>query len=142
VECSKDAQCGDGYTCENGSCVAGCLRDEQCGSLERCEAARCVARGCITDRECVALLGQRDAECREEECVIPCEDQGGCAAFGPLSSCEEGVCRSVGCERNSDCSALLGGGGALRLCLEAAEADAVRDSDPRFFSVGGASLGL
>lgn len=128
-ECEADEECGEGQICEGDRCEPGCTRDEQCGRLSRCEAARCVARGCVSQRECIALLRLPDAECRDEACVVPCDNDSACDRLGPLHVCQKGACLSLGCEENVDCSARDGARGDLMLCLGGKEAGRLRSGE-------------
>jgi hypothetical protein len=128
VECGKDSECGEGYICESNSCQLACIRDEQCGAMAACNAGRCEARGCQSDRACVAFIGRPDAVCAESgECSIPCDNDGGCASLGGLFSCVGGYCEYAGCETNAECAAADEDFGRTRLslCLDRAEADKV-----------------
>ncbi|MFT3923635.1 MAG: hypothetical protein QM778_13980 [Myxococcales bacterium] len=123
TECSADPDCGPGYTCTRNRCVSGCTRDEECGALARCDSARCVYRPCVSNLECVNVLGVRDAECREGTCGVPCEDDGACVALGPASQCVARLCQSTGCQQNADCAGRPPAGvGLLSVCLDTAEA--------------------
>lgn len=79
VECTSDAQCGDGKQCTANACtpVPECTNDDDCkppGSGKVCQAGKCKA--CATDNEC-----------------------------GPGGACEAGACkRPTKCTKNEDCA--------------------------------------
>lgn len=136
VECSADLECGEGLICEEDECRAACTRDEQCGRLARCDEGRCSARGCLSQRECILLLGRPDAECRDEACVVPCDGSAACASLGALHVCDKGVCKSLGCEENADCSARDTAQGSLMLCLDKEDVGRLRTVEPFSFMRG------
>jgi Cys-rich repeat protein len=134
VECTKDAECGSGHVCEATRCVLGCTHHEQCGALEKCDKLRCVDRGCKHDRECVLVLGERDAKCGEDgECGLPCKNDAACAYFGGyagVAGCQGGFCKMLGCAENSDCQsdAQPFGEATVSLCVSRDEAERLRDA--------------
>jgi len=82
VECSADADCGDGKSCKEGACVAKaeCEKDLDCPDGKVCQAGTCQA--CAKDSECgpggQCLVGKckratackTDDECADDEdCV-------------------------------------------------------------------------
>lgn len=68
AKCASDRECGDGF-CDRGTCNAiwtcrpfyghRCEHDRQCDAL--CIQGRC--RSCVSDAECVNVLGRPDAYC-------------------------------------------------------------------------------
>ena len=126
VECSKDADCGAGFLCDAQKCKRGCRRDEECGALEACEDARCVARDCSGNRQCIDVLGYRAAECRDGDCVIPCDNDAACNPYytraGAALVCKQGICTDIGCKTHFDCQSTSSLNTGLAACVSAEEA--------------------
>jgi hypothetical protein len=83
VECTRSAQCDDGFTCLNGGCRQTCSSTEQCDNL----LDRCGSGICLPDRrplgECVV-----NSECDEG---LVCLD-GACVPACPADQEGTGVC--------------------------------------------------
>lgn len=116
-ECRTKDDCKD-EDCIDGHCGPACTSDTQCGLFEACQTGKCVYVGCRSDRECVlkassanSAQGQdpRLSKCSVEgnlgTCVFPCEIDAQCAA---TEVCFEGVCKYIGCERDSECATIAG----------------------------------
>jgi hypothetical protein len=83
VECTRSAQCDDGFTCLNGGCRQTCASTEQCDNL----LDRCGSGVCLPDRrplgECVV-----NSECGDG---LVCLD-GACVPACPAEPEAGGVC--------------------------------------------------
>ena len=85
--------------------------NEQCALLEECQNGSCVQVGCSSDRECAFVLGDSRATCKDSVCQVPCAQDADCAReLGTQSFqiCDNGVCRFVGCNSDTECRAYLG----------------------------------
>jgi hypothetical protein len=121
--CERDAQCGDGFTCEEGRCAEvvssigdSCRREIDCGPGQTCElenadpdgdgwlAASCQREeiGAVTGSECLSDAACRSGSCNFGRCTPVCQQSG---------ECPEGlVCTEI--------PRLLAGGSAMfRGCL-------------------------
>lgn len=112
VECEGDSDCTeDGEECISGECKTPCTKNEECPLLNVCEGGECIESGCTTDRECVALLGNRLAVCETvagtdlKQCQVPCESNAECSSD---ELCENNVCTNIGCQSNEECRIQLG----------------------------------
>lgn len=87
VECSSDAQCREGFACQNNACVAlpECRLDADCAAGERCRGSKCVPE-CTSDRECSAT-----EKCQNSRCVArtTCTTSSDCPSG---EGCRAGVC--------------------------------------------------
>ncbi|MCD6500031.1 MAG: PEGA domain-containing protein [Deltaproteobacteria bacterium] len=101
TSCSSDAQCGAGYRCVTGKCVAlgTCKADSACGAGYKCVSGRCLAAGvCKADSECGAGY-----KCVTGKCVAlgACKADSECGAG---YKCVTGKCVVVGtCKADSEC---------------------------------------
>ncbi len=109
AECTVDLDCGDGFACRAGSCVASnvtsCVADSDCSEGLACVAGSCAAvtgaactdnSGCEANEEClgnscVALTCRGGEVARNNECVRTCADETDC---GSGQICAAGVCQS------------------------------------------------
>jgi hypothetical protein len=110
-QCAKDSDCGgNGTKCAAGVCMAPCQSDENCPLLSSCQDNACVATGCSSDRECAFITKNARAVCRDKVCTSPCAIDSDCAAEKNTTGfdvCEDGQCKFIGCETDSECRALL-----------------------------------
>lgn len=112
VQCKTTADCADEEDiCVEGRCIEGCKVDDECPVFNNCQAGQCVHVGCVSDRECILYSRNADAKCEESKdekdkgkksCSIPCEENAEC---GTLNVCEDGECKFLGCETDTDCRA-------------------------------------
>jgi len=100
VGCLADADCGEGGTCVNNVCTAGCQGDEDCPFFNQCMDGECIEVGCQTDRECKVYTNDIQAVCKNGECQVQCSSDFECAAN---NVCVSGACVPVGCETNEEC---------------------------------------
>ena len=75
VQCTRTAQCDDGFTCLNGACRQACTSTDQCTNL----VDRCGSGVCLPDRrplgECVLNSECADGlVCMDGACVPACPD--------------------------------------------------------------------
>jgi peptidoglycan-associated lipoprotein len=90
-ECSTEANCKQGFTCQGNKCVpksptAECTRDDQCAG-KICEAGKCVEPQCTTKGQCA---GAQD--CQKGRCVLPpgaCNSNTDC---GEGQECKQNRC--------------------------------------------------
>lgn len=112
TQCKDDVNCqGQGTRCIKGTCAAPCMMDENCPMLQECQSGSCVEVGCKTDRECVFLMRDALAACRDAKCQVPCLVDTDCSRGSSMTTfqvCEQGQCLFVGCENDAECRALLG----------------------------------
>ena len=92
VECAKDANCKEGFTCQANKCVPRppeCQpRSTTCGQGKRCEAGKCVTAQCSNDAACGS--GKR---CDDGECVARAPGTCGTAAdCKDGEDCKDGAC--------------------------------------------------
>lgn len=82
VQCTRSAQCADGYACLNASCRQTCTATEQCDNL----LDRCTGGLCVPDRrplgECVL-----NSECAEGAVCLDGACVAACPADAPGDSC-------------------------------------------------------
>lgn len=152
ISCSGDGECSFfSGTCENGSCVPGCVIRSDCPnpSTQECIANRCV-EACNNDNACGRGKICEGGFCQDAECVGTgtngCPDGERCEASRcvPYTSCEDdGDCPSQQqCERNicEDRSTCVGDGNcdageqcidgycyAARSCASRSECEAGQD---------------
>lgn len=91
-ECSTDANCKEGFSCQGNRCVpreVTCTDDAACGAGNICEAGKCAPAQCTGDEGC----GQ--GRCQSGRCVAlepgTCRTTGDC---GEGQECREGKCES------------------------------------------------
>jgi peptidoglycan-associated lipoprotein len=95
VECSTDAQCKQGYSCQNNRCVppTECAPDRPCAGGQQCTPeGKCVA--CVQDADC-----PNNGLCRENACVA--RPAGYCTADGDCASgesCQNNQCVKPQCQ--------------------------------------------
>ncbi|MGZ3458003.1 MAG: OmpA family protein [Archangium sp.] len=68
-ECSTDANCKEGFTCQANKCVPKgpeCVRDEQCTGGKICEGQKCVEPQCTTKAQCQGAM-----DCQKGRCALP-----------------------------------------------------------------------
>ena len=86
-QCRTDAQCAEGYICQEGACLPApeCAKNKDCPAGERCQKQKCVPE-CGAKADCGD--GQR---CKSGRCVAveTCEADADC---GKGRSCDEGKC--------------------------------------------------
>lgn len=89
-QCSTDANCAEGFLCQDSACVAlpECRADADCGEGRRCRGTKCVPQ-CETSRECAS--GEK---CENNRCVAApeCTTESDCATG---KGCREGKCVEV-----------------------------------------------
>jgi len=82
--CQSDPECGSGFRCDTGSCVAVlCDAGFACEDREVCDPTRIAANTPIYDRHhgCFAVTCTTDAECDGRFCVNgTCQDSAGACA--------------------------------------------------------------
>jgi hypothetical protein len=110
-QCDKDSACpGAGAKCADGVCMSPCTNDENCPLLFKCQDNACIETGCSSDRECAFVNKSARAVCRDKKCTSPCEVDSDCASEKNSTGfdvCEDGQCKFVGCESDTECRALL-----------------------------------
>jgi peptidoglycan-associated lipoprotein len=85
-ECATDANCKEGFVCQENRCVP---RPEctpggnECGEGQRCQAGKCVAAECRTGADC------RTGRCENGRCVPACAQDADCPGG---QSCDRGAC--------------------------------------------------
>jgi peptidoglycan-associated lipoprotein len=85
-ECATDANCKDGFSCQENKCVpkAECTpTGNECGTGKKCEAGKCVAAECTANSDC------RTGKCENSRCVPACHADSDC---GSGQGCQEGAC--------------------------------------------------
>jgi hypothetical protein len=97
--------------------MSPCKDDANCPLLFACKDNACVQTGCSSDRECAFITKNSHAVCRDKKCQSPCEADADCAgsAGTPITAavssgfevCDQGECKFVGCETDTECRALL-----------------------------------
>jgi hypothetical protein len=111
-QCAQDSDCGaSGIKCADGTCMAPCQSDENCPLLSACQDNACVETGCKDDRECAFIMKNPRATCRDKKCTAPCDSDAECANDKNSTGfdvCDNGECKFIGCETDSECRALLG----------------------------------
>jgi hypothetical protein len=111
-QCGADTDCsGSDGKCVDGTCMAPCSADENCPLLEQCQDGACVQTGCQSDRECAFLMHNAQTKCSDGMCSVPCSDDVDCANdknTTGFDTCQDGVCKFIGCDNDSECRALLG----------------------------------
>jgi len=120
VECVDSTDCSFEKSCRSGSCETRCKDDTNCALFEACQAGQCIYVGCRSDRECSLIpdvnaleltpgFDPRLLRCHTDagigKCVIPCENDGQCAA---TETCEAGLCKYIGCNSSDECKSILG----------------------------------
>ncbi|MBC7171609.1 MAG: hypothetical protein H5U40_04245 [Polyangiaceae bacterium] len=107
VACRAHTDCeGADERCIENDCVRPCLEDEECPLFHRCDAGACVETGCSSDRECVYLLGDGRAKCRDRACQVGCSSDYECDV-GAYEVCSGGVCVFAGCASDAECRVIL-----------------------------------
>ena len=120
-QCNKDSACpGSNAKCAAGVCMSPCTDDANCPLLYSCQSNACVQTGCGSDRECAFITKNPSAVCRDKKCQSPCAVDADCAgsaaamtsaSAAAVSSgfeiCDQGECKFVGCETDTECRALL-----------------------------------
>ncbi|MDX9719486.1 MAG: hypothetical protein RBU37_01975 [Myxococcota bacterium] len=106
-QCVSDAECGDGWTCDDGACVpvgSACDSDVDCEAGQICVAGGCVTEGvgCNSDIDCEA-----NQSCVMNACV---DDVQGCSSDADCETgeqCTAGACvpQSAGCSSDAECGA-------------------------------------
>lgn len=123
-ECTTNANCLAGETCQSGRCQPPCSTDSECPSFNRCVNNACVDSGCQSDRECVAATRNVEATCKEGKCSVPCQTDLECGNPKDYSfySCISGQCTYVGCVNDKECELYLnktgGTGGGRATCRD------------------------
>jgi peptidoglycan-associated lipoprotein len=85
-ECATDANCKDGFSCQENKCVpkAECTpTGNECGTGKKCESGKCVASECTANSDC------RTGKCENNRCVAACHADSDC---GSGQGCQEGAC--------------------------------------------------
>ncbi len=87
VQCAKDADCGDGQTCESGACKAKpeCEKDLDCPDGGVCQAGAC--KPCQSDSECGVGGSCKAGACERAK---PCKLDDDCADD---EDCIDGLCQ-------------------------------------------------
>lgn len=86
VECSGDANCKTGFTCQGNKCIPKpeCDSDATCGKGKKCTSGKCVVHECEKDGECGA------GKCQNNRCLpAGCKETADCTGN---QECKEGQC--------------------------------------------------
>lgn len=110
VGCQSDDDCGDGQTCDGGSCRASCTGDADCEPGRVCnDASSTCVEGCRDETDC-----PDDARCVDGYCAVACSGSDECEVpgtecIGNVCVCPsdsvicDGECRTL--DTNSNCGA-------------------------------------
>lgn len=128
--CQSDADCtyaGEGYKCGPDpsspvpKCLASCKAVSDCAQPNdptksadnfSCDGGVCHWRGCQTDEECQAAANSTNVVCDASkgfpQCTQTCMQAADCATDSKLYdannfTCEDGLCRWLGCMSDSEC---------------------------------------
>lgn len=113
TECTTNANCTAGDTCQSGVCRPPCVSDSECPAFNRCTNGTCTESGCKSDRECIASTKNVQATCGSDgKCVVPCQSDLECGNPQNYSfySCIDNRCTYVGCDDDKECELYLGTG--------------------------------
>jgi hypothetical protein len=108
-----NSDCGTNGVCYGGKCAQGCMTDSQCPIFEACKAGTCTKVGCLSDRECEVYeqspLGFCDQTTKPPSCSVKCDRDVQCnlVSSKQIRICQDGSCKSAGCETDDECKAVL-----------------------------------
>ena len=113
VECTEDAQCSNGLSCQSNLCISVCTQDSDCSDTESCENGQCSTISCDSvacgvNAEC--LIANHAAACQCDTGFLPNPDATqGCARCTQDSDCNAGescnanLCATT-CIQDSNCA--------------------------------------
>lgn len=89
-ECATDANCKEGFTCQDNKCVPKppeCTTDAACGEGRICEAGKCAEAQCQDDAGCTG-----GEQCQQGRCVTPPPECAAATDCGEGQECQAGKC--------------------------------------------------
>ncbi|MET0402930.1 MAG: OmpA family protein [Cystobacter sp.] len=99
-ECSTDANCKEGFTCQSNKCVPKapeCSRDDQCTGGQICEGGKCAAPQCTSKAQCPGAQ-----ECERGRCALPPGSCNSSTDCGDGQECQQNKC--VAAASKSECN--------------------------------------